>query len=136
MTGEVTAADNCTAAGSLIITQAPVAGILLASGEGTTHTVVMTVDDGSGNTAICNVTLTGDDTTDPTITACPPDRTVILTGACEVTVPDMTGEVTATDNCTAAGSLTITQAPAAGTLLASGEGTTPVSYTHLTLPTN
>ena len=126
MTGEVTASDNCTASGSLTITQVPAAGAVLPSGEGTTHVVVMTVSDGNGNSATCNVTLTGDDTTDPLITVCPVDRAVVLDGSCGLVVPDMTGEVTASDNCTAAGSLTITQVPAAGAVLPSGEGTTHV----------
>ena len=95
MTGEVTASDNCTATGSLTITQVPAAGAVLPSGEGTTHVVVMTVSDGNGNSATCNVTLTGDDTTDPLITVCPGDRAVVLDGSCGLVVPDMTGEVTA-----------------------------------------
>ena len=55
------------------------------------------------------------------ITVCAPDRTLSLTGLCELVVPDMTGEVTATDNC---GSITVTQSIAATTALPSGEGTT------------
>ncbi len=124
LTGDVTSTDNCTAVGSLSITQVPAAGTFIASGEGITHTVVITVDDGNGNDATCNVTLTGDDATDPVISACAADRPVVLDGSCELEVPDLTGDVTATDNCTAAGSLSITQVPAAGTFIASGEGMT------------
>ena len=88
---------------------------------GTTHTVVMTVDDGNGNTATCNVTLTGDDDTDPSITTCPADRDVSLNGLCQLIVPDLTGDVVATDNCI--GIPTVTQLPLAGATLSSGEGT-------------
>ncbi|KKK89067.1 hypothetical protein LCGC14_2736840, partial [marine sediment metagenome] len=124
LAGEVTATDNCTAPGAIVITQSPVATTVIASGEGTTHTVTMTIDDGNGNTDTFDVTLTGDDATDPVFTATPADRNITLDGACQLTVPDLTGEVTATDNCTAPGAIVITQSPVATTVIASGEGTT------------
>ena len=93
-----------------------------ASGEGTTHNITITADDGNGNTSTCAVVLTGDDDTDPVITTCPADRTLSLNGTCQITVPDLVAEAAATDNCDA--SVLITQSPVAGTNIASGEGTT------------
>jgi len=122
--GELSATDNCTATGGLTVTQLPLAGAVLSSGEGSTHTIVMSVDDGNGNISTCDVVLTGDDDTDPLITVCPPARSIALDGSCGLLVPDLTGELSATDNCTASGALTVTQNPLAGTLLPSGEGVT------------
>ncbi|MBN1388972.1 MAG: DUF2341 domain-containing protein, partial [Bacteroidales bacterium] len=65
-----------------------------------------------------------DDSTNPVISTCPADRDVNLDGDCGLTVPDLTGEVVASDNCTDPGDLVITQAPAAGTELSSAHGTT------------
>ena len=112
--------DNCDA--SVLITQSPIAGALIASGEGTTHNITITADDGNGNTTTCTVVLTGDDDTDPVITTCPADRTSSLNGTCQITVPDLVAEAAATDNCDA--SVLITQSPIAGATIASGEGTT------------
>jgi len=118
-TGGVTATDNCTAGGSITISQSPLPGTVVSG----TQVVTMTADDGNGNTSTCQFTLTVDDTTDPTITDCPVDATVLVDGSCEYTVPDYTGIPTVDDNCTAVGSLVVTQLPAAGTVL-TGDGTT------------
>jgi gliding motility-associated-like protein len=118
-TGGVTATDNCTAGGSITISQSPLPGTVVSG----TQVVTMMADDGNGNTSTCQFTLTVDDTTDPTITDCPVDATVVVDGSCEYTVPDYTGIPTVDDNCTAVGALVVTQLPAAGTVL-TGDGTT------------
>ena len=120
LVAEAAATDNCDA--SVLITQSPIAGTNIASGEGTTHNITITADDGNGNTTTCTVELTGDDDTDPVITTCPADRTLSLNGTCQITVPDLVAEAAATDNCDA--SVLITQSPIAGATIASGEGTT------------
>ena len=38
---------------------------MISSGEGTEHTVTITIDDGNGNMVTADVTLTGDDDTNP-----------------------------------------------------------------------
>ena len=76
LVAEAAATDNCDA--SVLITQSPIAGTNIASGEGTTHNITITADDGNGNTTTCTVELTGDDDTDPVITTCPADRTLPL----------------------------------------------------------
>ena len=54
-TGGVTATDNCTATGSLQITQSPLAGTSVGIGP---HTITITVTDGSGNFSTCQTTFT------------------------------------------------------------------------------
>jgi len=51
--------DNC---GTPTLSQLPVAGTVLASGAGMTHTVTITADDGNGNTKTCDVSVTGEPT--------------------------------------------------------------------------
>jgi HYR domain len=84
-------------------------------------TVTYTATDGVGLTATCSFNVTVVDNTPPAITHCPPDRAI--TATCPTTVPNLTGEVTATDNC--GGAVTVTQTPVAGTQI--GVGTTTVT---------
>jgi hypothetical protein len=65
MSGEFTATDNC---GTTNYNQSIAAGTTIASGEGTTHNVTITIDDGNGNSVQQVVVLTGDDDTDPNVT--------------------------------------------------------------------
>ncbi len=120
----VVANDNCTAAGSLVITQSPAAGTLVGTGV---TTVTITVKDAANNTTTCTTTFTVSDVTAPVITACAPAQTGTTNSSCQATVPSFTGNVTATDNCTAAANLVITQSPVAGTLV--GLGVTTVTIT-------
>ncbi|BDD05127.1 HYR domain-containing protein [Aureibacter tunicatorum] len=121
LTGQVTATDNCT--GSPTITQSPAAGSTLGLG---TTTITLTATDGSGNTATCQVNQTVVDDTDPVITVCASTPSNLSANSnCQAVCPDLTGQVTATDNCT--GSPTITQSPAAGSTL--GLGTTTITLT-------
>jgi gliding motility-associated-like protein len=73
-----------------------------------------------------STTVTATDTTNPVITVCASTpANISANGSCQGTAPDLTGSVTATDNCT--GSPTITQSPAAGATL--GLGTTIITLT-------
>jgi len=67
------------------------------------------------------------DTTPPTITACAPVMTNSANANCQAVVPDFTGSVQATDNCTPNSALVKTQSPPAGAVV--GTGTTPVTIT-------
>ena len=121
LTGGVTATDNCT--GTPVITQSPAAGTVLGLG---TTTITLTATDASGNTATCTVGQTVVDNTDPVITVCAPTpANISANGSCQGIALDLTGGVTATDNCT--GTPVITQSPAAGTVL--GLGTTTITLT-------
>ncbi|MCB0762122.1 MAG: hypothetical protein KDC12_11420, partial [Flavobacteriales bacterium] len=108
------ATDNCDA--SPVLTQSPTAGTLVSG----TTTVTVTATDVYGNASTCTFQLIVVDNTAPVITVCAVDVTEQLDGSCELSLPDYTGLVTATDNCDL--SLTVTQSPLAGTIL-SGDGT-------------
>lgn len=119
-TGSISASDNCTA--SPTITQSPASGTSLGLG---TTTITLTATDGSGNTATCTVNQTVVDDTDPTISVCASTPSALTPNVnCEAMLPDFTGQVTATDNCT--GSPTITQSPTGGSTIT---GTTTVTLT-------
>jgi gliding motility-associated-like protein len=90
-TAQITFTDNCSAT----IAQSPVAGSFV--GLGITP-VTVTVIDQSGNTAICNFTVTVNDTEAPVIANCPTD--IVMTndaGSCGAIVNWVAP--TATDNC-------------------------------------
>src|SRR5207245_9484562 len=67
----------------------------------------------------------GHQTTAPTITICPQPVTNSADATCQAQVPIFTNAVVATDNCTPATALLITQRPLAGTTV--GLGTTNVT---------
>jgi len=70
------------------------------------------------------------DETPPVISSCAPDANININStlySCEATIPDLTGLVIATDNCT---NFTVTQDPIAGSLYAtSHNGLIPVTLT-------
>jgi HYR domain len=91
-------------------------------------TVTYTATDVSGNTSTCSFTVTVVDNTKPLIAGCPANISV-NTGAGRTTC-DQTAtwtEPTATDNCTAAGSLIRTRSHAPGSIFP--VGVTTVTYT-------
>ncbi len=133
LTSATLAADNCTAAGQLLKTQNPSAGMALALG--TTTPVTLTVTDTAGNATTCTVNFTATDQTSPMISVCPPDRTLAADAACKATVPDLTSSTAAIDNCTSPGDLAKTQNPPAGTALTLGS-TTPITLTVMDLSGN
>ena len=65
-----------------------------------------------------SVTVNVFDITNPVISACVPSQEITVNTSCQATMPDYTGLITATDNCTAVP--TIIQSPAAGTTLGLG----------------
>jgi len=113
----VTATDNCTAASALTITQSPIAGTLVSTGI---TNVTITVKDAANNTATCNTTFTVTDNTAPLILNCAPPQSANANSNCQAILPDFTPNVNATDNCTSTPELTITQSPAAGTVVSTG----------------
>ena len=117
LTAQVLATDNC---GIASVTQAPVAGTTISAAT----LVTFTVTDTAGNTATCSANVLLQDVTAPSITTCAPDQNLVLSGTCEVILPDFTASVVATDNCP--GALTITQNPTAGSTI---NGVTPVIIT-------
>ncbi|PKH52140.1 hypothetical protein CXF68_16215 [Tenacibaculum sp. Bg11-29] len=107
-TGLATATDNCTAV--VTVTQSPVAGTVVTADT----TITLTADDGNGNTTDCTFDVIITDNIPPSIT-CPANQTANFDVNCQYTLLDYTGLATATDNCTAA--VTVTQSPAIGTVV-------------------
>src|SRR5262249_39270750 len=83
--------------------------------------VTYTATDVHGRMKTCSLTVTVSDDDAPSITQCASDQTASADANCQAAVPDFTGGVTASDNCTAAGSLVVTQNPLAGTLVGPGQ---------------
>jgi HYR domain len=113
-----TTTDNC--AGTVIGTTSD---SLTRTTQGTS-VVHWTFNDGNGNTTMATQNIVVHDTIAPVFT-CPPDRPI--TATCPTTVPNLTSEVHATDNC--GGAVTVTQTPAAGTPLALGATTVTLHVT-------
>ena len=117
-----TASDNCP-------------GVSLSSNHnpgdtfdvGTT-TVTYTATDGAGLTATCSFNVTVVDNTPPVITTCP-SPTPITAACTSAQVPDLRSGVVASDNCTSANQLTVTQTPAAGTPVGIGNTTVTLHVT-------
>jgi probable HAF family extracellular repeat protein len=122
----VVAGDNCTAANALVITQNPAAGTLVGVGA---HPITVTVTDASGNSSMCGTMFTVVDTTPPVIISGPALGVVSTDANCQGAVPNVVPNIVATDNCTPANALVITQSPAAGTLVGLGQHTITVTVT-------
>jgi probable HAF family extracellular repeat protein len=108
--------DNCTAANKLVVDQSPAAGTLVGMG---THLITVTAKDAAGNMATCTTTFTVKDTTPPTI-ICPPSMISFADVNGKALLPNLLAGVTASDNCTPAGNLALTQSPTPGTILGIG----------------
>ncbi|OFZ14437.1 MAG: hypothetical protein A3D92_19520 [Bacteroidetes bacterium RIFCSPHIGHO2_02_FULL_44_7] len=120
-TGLITASDNCSSFGNLTIGQTPASGISI----NTDTQITITVVDESLNSVSCNFNVLLIDTIRPVIT-CPGDQFVSINSNCEYFVPNLSGLVTGSDNCSALGNMVITQNPPAGSLQ---NGITPVLIT-------
>ncbi|MBL8863336.1 MAG: HYR domain-containing protein [Planctomycetes bacterium] len=118
LTGLVVASDEC---GTVSVTQVPAPGTLVGAG---TIEVVLTVTDAAGNPATCSTTFSVLDTTPPEIT-CPAPLALSAGPGCLAALPDLTSSVGVID----CGPVTLSQSPAAGTLL--GLGGTIVTLTAL-----
>jgi hypothetical protein len=95
---------------------------------GAPHSLTVTASDGIEESQSCASTVTvTTDTVAPQITACAPAQTAAGNAGCQAQVPDFRSGVTATDSCTAAASLVISQTPAPGTWV--GLGVTQITLT-------
>ena len=98
--------DNC---GIISVTQSLAAGTVITD----TVTITITVLDAAGNSANCSFDVNPSDQSIPTI-ACPPTQNVFFDANCQYTLLDYTTLPAVSDNC---GPLTVTQSPAAGTII-------------------
>ncbi|MDR3459626.1 MAG: HYR domain-containing protein, partial [Verrucomicrobiae bacterium] len=117
--GVVSATDGVTVTNS----DGPVTGTN-APYEGTI-TRTYTLTDACGQIATATQVFTVDDTTAPVVTVWPADRTLDVNAQCTVAVPDLTTDVTASDNCSG---FHVTQNPPANTTFVS-LGTTNITVT-------
>ena len=115
-----TASDNC---GNPTVTQSPAAGTMVGQGA---HTVTVTATDAAGHTGSDTVVFTVNDTTAPTITV-PAGSSADANANCQAAVPDYAAASTASDNCDS--TPTLTQSPAAGTMVGTGPHTVTVTAT-------
>lgn len=115
--GLATTSDNCS--NSIVVTQAPSVGSTLSNAT----VVTLTANDGNGNSANCDFTITPDDLTPPNV-VCAADIEVDFDVNCGFEIADYVGFITATDNCN--GAITYAQSPAAGAVIT---GATPVTLT-------
>ncbi len=120
--GAATVSDNCNPSPTVV--QSPAASTLL-TGQNSVQTVVLTANDGNGNTATCSLTVTLKDVTAPTIT-CPANATVNANASCQSTIGTY-GAATVSDNCNPSPS--VVQSPAASTLLTGHNSTQTVTLT-------
>jgi hypothetical protein len=104
-----TATDNCSA--TVTVTNDVTLPLTAAS-----TVVTWTFDDGNGNISTQTQNVLVNDDTAPTAT-CPQDVVVSVSGT-EYTVLDYTTGLAATDNCSDASALTVTQSIVAGTVVA------------------
>lgn len=110
-TSLVNATDGCDA-GNLSITQNPAPGSIITANS----TVTITVTDLSSNSAQCTFNVVVEDQAAPAIT-CPTDTLMSVNSSCEYDAPDLTLVISGVDNCSLFGDMSISQSPAAGTLL-------------------
>jgi len=92
-----------------------------------TNLVTLKVTDPCGADALANVFVTVSDTTAPTIVSLPSVAAIAADANCQAAVPSVTGQVVASDTCTPANALVITQNPAAGTVTEKGHHAIVVS---------
>ena len=114
------ATDNSTPSSDLVYSQTPAAGTPVS---GPCELVTVVVRDRCDNLTRCQVVVCGEDRRPPKVIV--PD--VVRTADC--LVPDVTGLITARDNCTAFAQLVITQSPAPGTPIALGGNLITVTVT-------
>lgn len=106
------ATDNC---GPITITQDPIAGTVITSGQ----TINFAVSDAAGNGGDCSFELSLSDSTTPVI-SCPGTLSLEATTDCAATVTDLTAEVDVLAECS---SYEIYQSIVIGTVLGIGDHT-------------
>src|SRR5213078_681832 len=110
--------------------QSPAAGTLVGLGV---HVITVTASDAATNSATCTTTFTVSDYTAPT-DLCPAPASSGAGTNCLAAVPAVLGGVSASDSCSGTNGITLTQSPAAGTLV--GLGTHVITVTARDAATN
>src|SRR5207249_1030500 len=123
--GGASVSDNCSAPSAITLSQSPAPGTLVALGA---HTITVTATDAAGNSASCTTTFTVTDSTAPTV-ICSAVPGASADGDCQAAVPDLMGGVSVSDGCSGTNAITLSQSPAAGTMLGLGTHTITVTAT-------
>jgi len=110
------ATDNCF---GVTKTQSPMAGLVMTATHNEIIPITITAKDASNNTAVCQQFVKALDVTLPIINTCPRSRVIYPNASCEIEIPDLIPELTGSD-CSLP--LTMSQSPAAGTILLSEVG--------------
>jgi N-acetylneuraminic acid mutarotase len=124
---QATATDNC---GTPTITVSDFKN----NGAGSTSNPLLitrtyTATDAAGNHTSLSQQISVIDNTPPTV-SCPTTLPTLSVGAnCQGAIPDVTGLISASDNCTPSASLTKSQNPSAGTMVGVGTQTVTVTFT-------
>src|SRR5206468_8528133 len=126
--GAVSVSGSCSTTNAISLSQSPAAGTRLGLG---TTTITVTATDEAGNSATCTTTFTVTDNTAPTV-ICSATPSAFADGNCQAAVPDVLGGVSASDGCSPTNSITLSQSPAAGTLVGLGTNTITVTATDET----
>jgi gliding motility-associated-like protein len=113
LSSSLTISDNCTALFNTNITQSPVAGTVLSTGN---HLISFTVEDESGNSSTCSFNLTVEDQFLPTI-SCPGNVDLLVNSDCQTNIGDYTTLAVVSDNCSFANSITLSQSPVLNTVI-------------------
>ena len=112
----ITAMDNCTSPENLTFSQSTAVGTEISESQ----EVTVTVTDEAGNQASCTTTVNIVDVSGPTL-RCPAPDLIIAEDDCQAEIPNFLTRVIAFDNCARGSEITLSQEPAAGTLVDAGE---------------
>src|SRR5207249_1224511 len=107
---------GCSAPGAITLPQSLHDALPICLGP---HVITVTATDAGGNSATCTTTFTVIDNTAPTV-ICPAPTSASAGTNCLVAVPDVLGGVSASDSCSGTNGITLSQSPAAGTLVGLG----------------
>src|SRR5204863_755317 len=110
------ASDSCCPANAIILSRSPSAGGLLRRAP---NTITVTATDEAGNSATCTTTFTVSDNTAPTV-ICSATPSTFADGNCQAAVPDVLGGVRSGERRVGNECRTLSQSPAAGTLVGLG----------------
>jgi len=124
LSGLVVGANECSDDNNLTITQNPTVGTVFDNIP-INQIITLTATDNSGNSTFCQIEINLIDEIDPIVTC--PDNKIETGSGCELEIVDYLSEVSINDNCSILGDMTITQMPAAGTILATGVHTITIT---------
>ncbi len=108
----ITVTDNCTSSNLIPLTQNPILGFSFSDST----VVTISGTDLNGNVGSCLFTVFAIDQVGPTV-LCLADSVVPMLAPCQITIPNLVGTHSASDNCTSSGMLTFSQSPLAGTVV-------------------